>query len=151
MLLPIEIDDLCPIFVSRDSFCKMIFNWLIERIRMRFSKCTCDGHVFTDIRRFSEIYFKAENHVTYLVILYLYSDRTGKKNVQYFLNTQQIFCGKVQMPCLHKQQRNIEVFYGTRCGFLHNLEQRLKVFARGCVENYSDHSNGSYITACYKK
>ena len=36
---------------------------------------------------------KAENHVTYfgLVILYLYSDRTGKKIVHYFLNTQCIF------------------------------------------------------------
>ena len=34
---------------------------------------------------------KAENHVTYFDYSYLYSDRTGKKNVQYFLNTQRIF------------------------------------------------------------
>ena len=51
--------------------------------------------------------------------------------------------GKMQIPCLHKQQFNIKVTYVMRCIFLHNLEQRLKVFARGCVEKYSAHSNSS--------
>ena len=35
-------------------------------------------------------------------------------------------CGKVQILPLCKQQMHIEVF------LLHNLEQRLSVFARGC-------------------
>ena len=31
---------------------------------------------------------KAENHVTFCIILYLYLDRTGKENVYHFLNWQ---------------------------------------------------------------
>ena len=52
-------------------------------------------------------------------------------------------CSKVQILCLPKQQTSIEVFYVMRCSFLHNLEQRLSVFARGCVEKYSVHGNSS--------
>ena len=39
-------------------------------------------------------------------------------------------CGKVQVPCLCKLKTNIEKFCVIRCSFLHNLEQRLSVFAR---------------------
>ena len=59
--------------------------------------------------------------------------------------------GKLQIPCLCKQQTDIKVFYVTRCSFLHNIEQRLSVFARGCVEKYSAHGNTSQITACNMK
>ena len=52
-------------------------------------------------------------------------------------------CGTMKVPCLRKQQMNIEVSYVMRCIFLHNLEQRLSVFARGCVAKYSAHSNSS--------
>ena len=37
-------------------------------------------------------------------------------------------------PCLYKQQLKAVVFYFTCCSFLHNLEQNLSVFARGCVK-----------------
>ena len=50
-------------------------------------------------------------------------------------------CGEVHIPCLCKQQTNIGKFYVMRCSFLHNLEQRHSVFARGSVENYSVHEN----------
>ena len=41
-------------------------------------------------------------------------------------------CGEVHIPCLCKQQMNIEVFcVNARCNFLHNLEQRHSVFAQG--------------------
>ena len=52
-------------------------------------------------------------------------------------------CGTMKVPCRRKQQMNIEVSYVMRCIFLHNLEQRLSVFARSCVEKYSVHSNSS--------
>ena len=79
-----------------------------------------------------------------LIILNLYSDRTGKKIVHYFLVIlNKVSCGKMQIPCLHKQQMNIEVCYVIHCSFLHNLEQRLSVFAQGCVEKYSIHGNSS--------
>ena len=52
-------------------------------------------------------------------------------------------CGQVQIPCLRKQQTSIEPYYVTRYRFLHSLEQRLSVFARGCVEKYSVHGNSS--------
>ena len=48
--------------------------------------------------------------MTYFGYFVLYSDRTGKKIVQYFLNTQQFFMRKVQTPCFRKQQTNIEMF-----------------------------------------
>ena len=51
--------------------------------------------------------------------------------------------GKVQIPCLHKQQLKAVVCYFTCCSFLHNLEQRLSVFARGYVKKYSTHGNSS--------
>ena len=44
-------------------------------------------------------------------------------------------CSEVQKPCLCNQQTNVQVFYVTGCSFIHNLKQRLLVFARGCVEN----------------
>ena len=47
----------------------------------------------------------------------------------------------MQIPSLRKQQMNSEMSYDMRCIFLHNLEQRLSVFAEGCVEKYSVHSN----------
>ena len=43
---------------------------------------------------------------------------------------KKFLCNKV----LRKQHMNNEVFYVTYCSFLHNLEQRLSVFARCCVE-----------------
>ena len=47
---------------------------------------------------------------------------------------------------------NIEAFNNVMsCFFLHNLEQRHSVFARGCVEKYSMHGNNSLFMACYQK
>ena len=48
--------------------------------------------------QFVQIYNKAKNHVTHLLILYLYSDRTGKKMVHYFLNTQHTFKYLIFVP-----------------------------------------------------
>ena len=47
---------------------------------------------------------KAENHMT-LVIMHLYLNSTGKKNVHYFLILNEVSCSKVQLPCLSKQQK----------------------------------------------
>ena len=56
----------------------------------------------------------------------------------------------VLIPCFRKQHMTIEMFYTTRCSFLHCLEQRLIVFARGCMEKSSAHGNISQIMVCYK-
>ena len=58
----------------------------------------------------------------------------GKKIVHTSLILNKFSFDKMQIPCFPKQQTNIEVSCVMPCIFLHNLEQRLSVFARGCVE-----------------
>ena len=70
---------------------------------------------------FLDFNIQGGDHVTYFDILYLYSDRTDKKIVQYSLILNEFSCGMEQIPCLRKKQTNIEVFYVMRCSFLHNL------------------------------
>ena len=62
--------------------------------------------------------------------------RTERVRILYiaFLILNKFLSGKMQIPCLRKQQTNVRVFHVTLCNFLRNLEQRLSVFARGCVE-----------------
>ena len=69
-------------------------------------------------------------------ILHLYSDRTHKNIRQYFFNTQWIFCtakrGYLIVFIAHHYMKDVSM---DAIFFQHNLEQRLKVFARDCVEN----------------
>ena len=60
--------------------------------------------------------FKAENHVTYFG---LYSDTMGIKKFIFSLIINEFSSSKIQIPCLRKQQTNIEVFDVMRCSFLH--------------------------------
>ena len=76
--------------------------------------------------------------MTYFGYCVSFSDRTGKKIVLIITH-----CGKLQIPCLCKQQTTTEVFDVICCSFLHNLEQRLSVFAQGCMEKYSVYGNSS--------
>ena len=93
---------------------------------------------------------KAENHVTFFFFLLIFTcfgtERVRKLFISSF-KLKEFSRGKVQIPCLCKQQTNITVFYIMRCSFLHNLEQRLSVFDRGCVEKYSVETSPRYRLA----
>ena len=70
-------------------------------------------------------------------ILHLYSYRTVKIFVIISLILNEFSYGKAQIHHrISSKPLFKRCFYG-RCIFPLNLEQRLKVFARGCVENYS--------------
>ena len=70
-------------------------------------------------------------------ILHLYSDRRDRNIRHFFFNTQRIFTVKRRyFIAFSSKPLSKRCFYG-RCIFPFNLEQRLRVDVRGCVENYS--------------
>ena len=65
-----------------------------------------------------------------------------------FLILIECSCSKVEIPCLCSQRWNI---YAILCYSMFDImlfEQRMKVFARACVEKYRVRENGSYQMTC---
>ena len=65
-----------------------------------------------------------------------------------FLILIEYSCSKVEIHCLCSQRWNI---YAILCYSMFDImlfEQRMKVFARACVEKYRVRENGSYQMTC---
>ena len=68
----------------------------------------------------------AESLDLFWLFTYIRTERVRKLFIDSLI-LNEFSCCKVQIPCLHKQQTNIEVFYVTCCSFLHSIKQGLEV------------------------
>ena len=67
--------------------------------------------------------------------IHLYADLTDKNILPHFFNTQ--YTVKRRYLTLFVANHFLKAVSMDAVFFPHNLEQRLKVFSRGCVVNYS--------------
>ena len=89
------------------------------------------------------IFFKVDNHMTYFrYFVSVFGQKGKKKNFSllpyYSTNFHAVKCK--YLVFLNSEQI-LKGFVLCAVVFVHNLKQRLSVFARGCVEKYSVHGN----------